>query len=413
MTTITGEALNVPQAQPPAAASLLLRLLREIRQGDLQLATPDGALHRFGPGAHIGSAGSGQLALHDWRVCREALTGGDVAFADAYVDGRWDSPDLVALLTFIACNQSALESAFYGRWWQQCLFRLRHLLRANTRTQAKRNIAAHYDLGNAFYQLWLDPTMTYSSALFNGNLAQSLAQAQEAKYERMLQQLDPAPGDHLLEIGCGWGGFAEYAARTRNVRVTGISLSAAQTEYARARIARAGLSDRVQLELRDYRDVRDTYDGIVSVEMFEAVGERWWNTYFRALREALKPGGRAVIQTITIADARFERYRANSDFIQQYIFPGGMLSSPAQFARHAVGGGFDVLDSYTFGLDYAETLKRWLAAFETQTEAVIALGFDARFLRLWRFYLAYCTAGFTSRTTDVAHYTLRRSACGG
>jgi cyclopropane-fatty-acyl-phospholipid synthase len=410
MTTITGDALNVSQARPPAAACLLLRLLREIRQGDLQLAMPDGARHRFGPGAHIGAAGSGQLAIRDWRVCRDVLTGGDVAFADAYADGRWDSPDLVALLNFIACNQSALESAFYGRWWQQCLFRLRHLLRANTRTQAKRNIAAHYDLGNAFYQLWLDPTMTYSSALFNGDLAQSLARAQEAKYERMLQQLDPAPGDHILEIGCGWGGFAEYATRTRNVRVTGISLSRAQTEYARERIARAGLSDRVQLEVRDYRDLCDAYDGIVSVEMFEAVGERWWKTYFGAVRAALKPGGRAVMQTITIADARFEQYRASSDFIQQHIFPGGMLSSPARFVEHASGAGFAVLDAHSFGFDYAETVKRWLAAFDAQADAVLALGFDTRFLRLWRFYLAYCAAGFTSRTTDVAHYTLRRPA---
>jgi cyclopropane-fatty-acyl-phospholipid synthase len=387
----------------PAPARLLFALLRRLDRGELVVHTPAGTTHHFGPGGDAGARG--EFIFRDWGLAREILTGGDVAFAEAYMDGRWDTPDLTALLTVLARNHAALELAFYGRWWQQLLFRLKHWRQANTRRQAKRNIVAHYDLGNDFYQRWLDPTMTYSSALFDGDYTQSTAVAQTAKYQRILAELDLPPGAHILEIGCGWGGFAEVAARA-GYRVTGLSLSDAQTAFARERIERAGLGDRVQFHLRDYRDERGDYDGVASIEMFEAVGETWWPTYFDTVRRVLKPGGRACIQTITIADTRFERYRLQSDFIQQHIFPGGMLASPARFRQEAGRAGFGVTEVRDFGLDYAETLRRWLAAFDRDIATIRMQGFPERFIRCWRFYLAYCAAGFDSGSTDVSQYTL-------
>ena len=390
-------------ADAPPPARLLFALLRRLDQGELVVHTPAGTTHHFGPGDD--AAGRGEFIFRDWRLAREILTGGDVAFAEAYMEGRWDTPDLTALLTVLARNHAALELAFYGRWWQQLVFRLKHWARANTRRQARKNIVAHYDLGNDFYQRWLDPTMTYSSALFDGDFGQSTAAAQTAKYRRILAQLALPPGAHILEIGCGWGGFAEVAGRA-GYRVTGLSLSDAQTAFARERIARAGLGDRVQFHLRDYRDEAGRYDGVASIEMFEAVGERWWPAYFRAVRNALAPGGRACIQTITIADERFDRYRTQSDFIQQHIFPGGMLASPSRFVATAAAAGLAPTNEHAFGRDYAETLLRWLAAFDARVDGVRAQGFNERFIRCWRFYLAYCAAGFASGSTDVAQYTL-------
>jgi len=394
-------AAQPPEHAPPAAR-MLFALLARLAHGEVRLTTPDGTVHRFGPG---GDAPRAELRFHDWRIGREVLTGGDVAFAEAYMAGRWETPDLTALLTVLASNQRALERAFYGHAWQRALLRLRHWLNANTRRQAKRNIVAHYDLGNDFYRLWLDPTMTYSSALFGADRNAPLAAAQEAKYRRILDELALPPGAHILEIGCGWGGFAEVAARA-GYRVTGLSLSDAQTAYARERLARAGLADRVEFRIQDYRDLSGRFDGVASIEMFEAVGERWWPAYFRAVRNALAPGGRACIQTITIADERFDRYRTQSDFIQQYIFPGGMLASPSRFAATATAAGLAPANARAFGRDYAETLERWLAAFDARIDGVRAQGFNERFIRCWRFYLAYCAAGFASGSTDVAQYTL-------
>jgi cyclopropane-fatty-acyl-phospholipid synthase len=387
----------------PASTRILFALLTRLARGEVTIHTPAGTTHRFGPGHD--AAGRGEFTFTDWGLARDVLTGGDVAFAEAYMDGRWETPDLAALLTVLAHNHAALEQAFYGRWWQQALFRLKHWLNANSKRQARKNVVAHYDLGNDFYRLWLDSTMTYSSALFGDDSDRALSAAQSAKYERILAELALRPGAHILEIGCGWGGFAEIAARAGH-RVTGLSLSDAQTTYARGRLAAAGFADRVEFRLQDYRDERGTYDAVVSIEMFEAVGEKWWPTYFRTLREALRTGGRACIQTITIADGRFERYRTQSDFIQQYIFPGGMLASPSRFAAEAERTGLDVAGALEFGRDYAETLKRWLAAFDAKIGAVRAQGFDERFIRCWRFYLAYCAAGFDSGSTDVGQYTL-------
>jgi cyclopropane-fatty-acyl-phospholipid synthase len=392
-----------PPSGVPPSGRLLLALVARLAQGELSLTTPDRHVHRVGPGGP--GAPRAELVLHDWRIAREVLAGGDVAFAEAYMDGRWDTPDLTALLTLLAANQPALERTFYGDALRRAIFRVKHWLNANTRRQAKRNIVAHYDLGNEFYRLWLDESMTYSSALFGADRGAPLVDAQRAKYERILSELALPPGAHILEIGCGWGGFAETAARA-GYRVTGLSLSDAQTAYARLRLQRAGLADRVDFRLQDYRDVRGRFDGVASIEMFEAVGERWWPAYFRAVRDALAPGGRACIQTITIADARFLRYRSQSDFIQQYIFPGGMLASPSRLAAEARAAGLEPIGVHVFGRDYAETLQRWLAAFDAHADAVRAQGFGERFRRCWRFYLAYCAAGFASGSTDVGHYTL-------
>ena len=256
---------------------------------------------------------------------------------------------------------------------------------------------AHYDLGNAFYSEWLDETMSYSSALYGDNAALAMADAQRAKYRRILQRLDARPGQRILEIGCGWGGFAEVAAREAGALVLGVTLSPAQLEFAQQRMQRAGLTGQVTLELRDYRDLGDQkFDHVVSIEMFEAVGERWWPTYFKALQQLLKPGGRAVVQSITIRNELFARYRRGTDFIQQHVFPGGMLPSPHAFAGQAERAGLQLHDSFAFGRDYAQTLAEWAATFERRWPEITAQGFDERFRRVWRFYLAYCEAGFAS-----------------
>jgi cyclopropane-fatty-acyl-phospholipid synthase len=388
----------------PAAARLLLALLGRVERGGLVVEAPDGATRRFG--AH--DAGPAVLSIHDWRMARDTLQRGDIGFAEGYIAGHWDTPDLVRLLTRLAENQPALERAFYGRRAATLLLRLRHWLNANTRRQARRNIVAHYDLGNDFYRLWLDETMTYSSAWFDGDFGRPLADAQRAKYERILAELALPPGAHILEIGCGWGGFAEVAARA-GYRITGLSLSDAQTAWARERLARAGLADRVEFRIEDYRDHRGRYDGVASIEMVEAVGERWWPAYFAKIRDSLAPGGRACIQGITIAEARFERYRRETDFIQQYIFPGGMLASPTRLVAEAHAAGLTPTGERRFGRDYAETLVRWLAAFDANVATVRAQGFDENFVRCWRFYLAYCAAGFLTESTDVGHYTFARA----
>ena len=404
MATVPSPTGFSPPAGLPPAARLLVALLRRLETGRLVLETPRGDRLTFG--ADHGAAAV--LRVRDWRMAARTLQGGDVGFADSHLDGEWDSPDLVHLLTVIAANHAALERAFYGNGWMRALLRVRHWMRRNTRRQARRNIVAHYDLGNAFYSAWLDRSMTYSSALFGGDRTQPLEAAQHAKYRRLLDALALPPGSRILEVGCGWGGFAEIAARAAH-HVTGVSLSDAQTAYARARLDAAGLAGRAELRVQDYRDVRGAFDGVVSIEMVEAVGERWWPTYFKALHDALVPGGRAAIQAITIADDRFERYRTQSDFIQQHIFPGGMLASVTRLVAEAAAARLRLVDRHAFGHDYAETLRRWLAAFDARVGEV-RREFDDRFVRCWRFYLAYCAAGFETGTTDVGQYVFVRDA---
>lgn len=396
-------------AELPRSAALILRLLAGIEHGRLELQLPDGSVHRAGSD-ETQEARHAVLAIGDWEVFDEVLARGDVAFAEAYIDGRWQTPDLAALLTLLAANRTLIERAVYGNWLSLAWDRLRHLLRANTRRGSKRNIMAHYDLGNEFYRQWLDPTMSYSSALYTSP-GQPLADAQLAKYRRILRRLDVQPGQRILEIGCGWGGFAEVAAGEFGAQVHGLTLSPAQLEFARARLDRAGLGGQVELELRDYRDlagpgVDHSYDHIVSIEMFEAVGERWWPAYFKGLRRLLKPQGRALVQTITIRDDLFARYRRGTDFIQQHVFPGGMLPSPSVFRQRAAAAGLVVSDALAFGADYARTLAEWADSFERAQPAIREQGFDERFARLWRFYLAYCEAGFASGSTDVYQFEL-------
>jgi cyclopropane-fatty-acyl-phospholipid synthase len=285
------------------------------------------------------------------------------------------------------------------------VYRLKHLLNRNSKAGSRKNIHAHYDIGNPFYQLWLDPSMTYSSALFTDDSGDNLALAQAAKYQRILGQLALRPGDRVLEIGCGWGGFAEMAARG-GAHVTGLTLSTEQLAYAKQRLADAGLAGRTDLQLCDYRDSDGQYDAIASIEMFEAVGEAYWPSYFECIARNLKPGGRACVQTIVIADELFERYRKATDFIQQFIFPGGMLPSPSKFAQMAAAHGLRVSDEFKFGLDYAATLRAWRRAFHARLDQVRTQGFDDTFIRTWEFYLCYCEAAFRGHNTDVMHFTL-------
>lgn len=386
----------------PASAQWLFRLLRQLHCGKITLCCPDGVTREFSgalPGPHA------TLALADWQVCSDILSRGDIGLAEAYIAGRVNSNDLTELLLLGALNEQAVEQAIHGRWWATLALRLRHWLRPNTRAGSRKNIHAHYDIGNAFYSLWLDSTMTYSAALFEGDPARSLAEAQSAKYQRILNELGARPGQHILEVGCGWGGFAEHAARA-GCRVTGITISQAQLEYAQQRIAATGLQDLVELKLLDYRDLEGQFDHVVSIEMFEAVGENYWPGYFAMLRDRLRPGGRAVVQSITIADAKFERYRSGTDFIQQYIFPGGMLPSPSRFREVAATQGLAVAEMHDFGLDYAETLRHWHVRFNNVAAQVQAQGFDERFMRTWRFYLAYCEAGFRAQATGVTQALL-------
>jgi cyclopropane-fatty-acyl-phospholipid synthase len=391
----------------PAGARWVLRLLERIGHGTLDVAFPDGQRARFGHGAP-----RADITLASWGVFSAALKSGDIGFAESRIAGEWTSSDLVALLALFVRNRDAIEGVVYGSFVGGLLYRLRHLLNRNSRAQAKKNIHAHYDLGNDFYALWLDRSMTYSSGLFESlgdphapAGEDTLAAAQEAKYARVLAQIAPAPGARLLEIGCGWGGFARHAARAGHA-VRGLTLSEAQLRYARERAAQDGVA--ADLRLQDYRDETGQYDGIASIEMFEAVGEAWWPSYFTTLARCLKPGARACVQTITIDDRLFPRYRRSTDFIQQYIFPGGMLPSPAVFEQQARRAGLRVVDRFAFGAHYAKTLATWRARFHAREPAVRALGFDDRFLATWDFYLAYCEAAFAERNTDVVHFTLVR-----
>jgi len=377
------------------SAALVLRALERLERGRLEVALPGGQRRAFGEGN-----ARADLEVRNREAFTRILRAGDIGFAEGYLDGDWTTSDLTRLLTLLAANREPLERPLYGSFLGRLAHRLLHLARANTRTGSRRNIAAHYDLGNEFYALWLDPTMTYSSALYQGDGARSLAQAQHAKLSRALERLELASGARLLEIGCGWGSFAELAA-AHGHHVTGLTLSAEQQAYARRR-----LGAHAAIELRDYRDERGRYDAVVSIEMIEAVGERWWPAYFAKIAEVLPAGGRALVQAIMIDDALFERYRAGSDFIQKYIFPGGMLPSPARFEFEAAAAGLRVVEVHRFGADYARTLAAWRGRFHARWEEARALGFDERFRRLWEFYLAYCEAGFASGSTDVVQYLL-------
>ncbi len=396
---------TMPASAPvkaPAQAKLMLQLLGKIRHGALRVECPDHSVLLFGDGSEPVT-----LSLKNWEPCIAALKSGDIGFAETYIRGDWHTSQLADLLTLLIHNRDAIETAIYGTWWGSLIYRLRHLFNRNSRAGSRRNIHAHYDIGNDFYQLWLDPSMTYSSALFTADSA-TLEQAQQAKYARIFDQLQVGSGSKILEIGCGWGGFAELAAR-RGAQVTGLTLSTEQRDYAQQRLLNAGLAAQVELRLQDYRDTEGQFDAIASIEMFEAVGESYWDSYFSCVAQRLKAGGRACIQTITIADELFSRYRTGTDFIQQYIFPGGMLPSPSVFRACAARHGLNVVDECVAGLDYARTLALWHQRFEEQEAAVQAQGFDLGFIRTWAFYLAYCEAGFRAKSIDLYQFTLQKS----
>ena len=385
----------------PASARTALRLLQRLQHGSLTLRLPDGSLQHFGPGGGPSAA----LTLHNWNVFAAALRSGDIGFAESYFAGDWTTPQLTDLLKLLIANRHAVQDMVYGHWAGRLLYRLRHLLHRNTRSGSRSNIQAHYDLGNAFYQRWLDPSMNYSSAWFQGDLAGDLTQAQHAKVRRALQQVRLQPGQRLLEIGCGWGALAEKAADEFGAQVTGVTLSTEQLAFGRERLQRQGLQG--DLRLQDYRDIDDApFDAICSIEMVEAVGQDYWPTYFETVARLLRSGGRACIQSIVIDDALFPRYIRSTDFIQQYIFPGGCLPCPAEFRRAAQAAGLQVEDAFAFGADYAETLRRWRERFVAERAQVLQQGYDERFAHIWEFYLAYCEAAFAMGDMDVVQYTL-------
>ncbi|MBD5802929.1 Cyclopropane-fatty-acyl-phospholipid synthase [Azoarcus sp. Aa7] len=384
----------------PRATRLALGLLESLEGGALALELPGGETLRLGHGPL-----RAYWRVRDHETFAAALARGDIGLGETYLAGLWDTDNLTALLTLLAENRTRLARAVYGRLLPLVGYRLWNALRANTRSGARRNIEAHYDLGNDFYALWLDPTMSYSAALF-GDAAESLEAAQRRKYRRILERLGAQPGQTILEVGCGWGGFAEIAAKEFGCLVFGITLSPAQLAHARARAEREGFADRASFALCDYRDVLGEYDHVVSIEMIEAVGERFWPTYFATLSRRLRRGGRCVVQAITIDEALFPRYRRGTDFIQRYIFPGGMLPTPAIVRRQAETAGLALVGDFAFGRDYARTLERWRVQFDEKRAEVAAQGFDARFMRLWRFYLAYCEAGFLAGDIDVHHFEL-------
>jgi cyclopropane-fatty-acyl-phospholipid synthase len=375
------------------ASYQFLKTLDGLQYGALELVTPDGKTRVFEgkkPGAKA------KLHLHDWRVVTNLVSKGDIGFAEDYRQGYWDTTNLQNVLALGLQNDQAIRKYVFGSQFFQTVSRLSYLLKLNTIQGSKKNIHAHYDLGNDFYELWLDPSMTYSSALYK-NENDTLYTAQQNKYSRLLDTLNLDMGS-ILEIGCGWGGFAEHAAHKGDFEFKGITISEEQCKYAQDRLGK-----NANIALEDYRHQTGKYDGIVSIEMFEAVGERYWQTYFKKIASLLKESGKATIQTITIEDKRFERYRRGGDVIRSYIFPGGMLPSPSKFRQEAEKAGLLITDEFHFGKDYAKTLEEWLVKFDAQRSYIKTLGFDDSFIRLWRFYLAACIAGFSTGRTSVMH----------
>ena len=397
-TSVTGQK-NLPRYFHP-----VFNLCSKLNTGRLDFELPDGRVFR------VEGSKSGPVAyvkINDNDIFARLIRDGDLGFSEAYMDGAWDSPDLHAFMDFVHADNGDLYDGFPGmglvRKWEQ----FRFWLQSNSKKQARKNISHHYDLGNDFYGLWLDDTMTYSSAIFEQG-DNSLEMAQRAKYASMVDQMGAQPGDHILEIGCGWGGFAEYAAKERGLKVTGLTISKEQLKYAQDRMERNGLQDLVELKLQDYRDETGTYDGIASIEMFEAVGQKYWPIYFDKVKECLKPGKNATLQIITIQDARWDVYRNTVDFIQKYIFPGGMLPSPTVLRQEVVKAGLEVEKSIEFGKSYAQTLRMWHDTFNDRWDQIEKMGFDDRFRRMWNFYLTSCASTFEYGNCDVTQITIKK-----
>jgi cyclopropane-fatty-acyl-phospholipid synthase len=374
--------------------------------GELVAQLPDGTAYLFkasNPGP------SAKIVIHDLGFGKRLLEGGDIGFAEAYIAGEWDTPDLTAFLYLFCVNHTAVATLLPGNKIAKYLQRFRHWLNRNTKKGSKRNIQAHYDLGNAFYGKWLDQTMTYSSAIYAPG-DNDLASAQTRKYRTLAESGDFQKGDHVLEIGCGWGGFAEFAAKEIGCKVTGLTISQEQYNFARERIFKAGLTEKVEIKLQDYRDEKGVYDRIASIEMFEAVGEQYWPTYFSQLRDRLRVGGTAAVQIITIQERFFENYRVEMDFIRRYVFPGGMLPTPTILQSMSEQHGLNQISQKIFGQDYARTLADWRVGFRAAWPQLTPLGFDERFRRIWEYYYAYCEAGFNSENIDVRQIVYAKNA---
>jgi len=399
LTSLSGQA-NLPRYFKAVFAQL-----QKMNYGRIDIVLPDGRRFRA-EGPRPGPVG--EAHIHNLDCFARLIREGDNGLADAYLEGWWTTPDLQSLMDVIFSDNPAVLDEFTGMALVRAFEKVRHWLRGNSKRQAKKNIAYHYDLGNDFYRLWLDESMTYSSALFRTG-QESLEKAQEQKYEALVDSLALSPGAHVLEIGCGWGGFAEYAAGKRGLRVTGLTISQAQHDYAVARIARAGLSDMVDIKMQDYRDETGVYDGIASIEMFEAVGEKYWPAYFQTVRGRLKKGARATVQVITVPNERFALYQKNVDFIQKYIFPGGMLISPGRFEDEAKRANLGWQSSIEFGESYSQTLRRWHEVFNEHWDQISTMGYDQRFRRMWNYYLTSCAAAFQTGICDVTQITLRRA----
>ena len=406
MTTVTVDRQQAA-ARTPRGFGLLLRLLASNWTfGRLTVRLPGGAVHQL-EGDQPGP--SATLDIRDYRFARRVLASGDIGFAEGYMAGEWETPHLAHLIEALARNQDNFRRLTSGNPVMKAVHWLSHRMNRNSRSGSRKNIHAHYDIGNAFYAAWLDPSMTYSSARFT-RPGLSLEAAQREKYAALARAMDLKTGQSVLEIGCGWGGFAEFAAREVGATVTGITISREQHDFARRRMFNAGLSDRADIQLIDYRDVQGRFDRVASIEMFEAVGEEYWPAYFGKIHEVLEPGGRAGLQIITIDDAAFDGYRRRTDFIQKYIFPGGMLPSEAALKPVVAAAGLDWRAVERFGQDYAETLRLWDERFQAAWDDISRFaGFDERFRRLWRFYLAYCEAGFRIARTNVIQLGLSRA----
>ncbi len=383
--------------KPSRAMRLCLHVLTHMREGQLDVILPNGVSMRFGkPNGEPKAV----LRVHNDRAAKRFLTKGHLGFCEAYLDGDWSSPDVAQFFELILRNGQAMKKLILGKRWARMISCLLHALQPNSKRGSKKNIYRHYDIGNEFYEAWLDPSMTYSSALFADGIT-DLQEAQSRKYKEMVDRLELKPEHHVLEIGCGWGGFAEYAAKNVGCKVTAVTISEAQHKYATDRIEKQNLTDKVEIRLQDYRDVTGTYDRIASIEMFEAVGEAYWPTFFGTLKDRLKDGGRAVLQIITIRNEDFEDYRRSADYIQRYIFPGGMLPSMNKLREQISDAGLITGDHLSFGPDYARTLEIWNREFQNEWPNLTGEKMDTRFKRLWEQYLCYCQAGFTTGSIDV------------
>jgi cyclopropane-fatty-acyl-phospholipid synthase len=391
-------------AHVPASFKAMALICLSLKGGALAMSLPNGRSLVMGEGPI-----RALMKVNEYALARRVFSSGDIGFAESFMAGEWDTPDLTATLTFLADNAERLGRIFRGNPVSRAMHWMRHQSRANTKEGARQNILDHYDLGNAFYQLWLDPSMTYSSARFDRTSAEAdLTAAQAEKYRSIARLMNLQAGERVLEIGCGWGGFAEVAAKEYGAKLTGVTLSDAQLAFAKERMAKAGLTQAVDLRIQDYRDVEGPFDKVASIEMFEAVGEEYWSTYFAKIAEVLRSGGKASLQIITIRDDLFDSYRSRADFIQRYIFPGGMLPSVTRLKEEVAKAGLVWEAMESFGPSYARTLREWSARFVAQWENVRPLGFDDRFKQLWRFYLSYCEAGFLTGRTNVVQVALAK-----